>query len=127
MVFLVILGASTFSYGQATDKKVTHDDERLSSDAYAMAYAKCKVETAKYKSDSKPTDQMLLNSYNRVLLDYNKFSVNINVKYKVTEELFEKFTRKIKSAKKQLPTCINYQRTMDSNANNEKAKAEQSQ
>ena len=127
LFFLTLLLSSVSSslFGQKTDKEVSHEDERMEIDAYALAYGKCKVESAKFQTDNNPTNAMLLNSYNKLLTDYKRFSVNLNAKYRTDEVLFEKFNRKVKNAEKKLPTCIAYQRMLDATSNNEKTKSQQ--
>ena len=91
LLFVLMCAVSPKLSGQ----EASQEDAIMQIDAYAMAYGKCKVETAKYQTENNPTNAMLLNSYNKVLLDYKKFSVNLNAKYRTDEAMFEKFSRSI--------------------------------
>ena len=127
LVFMIYGISSSTLYSQSSEKDISHEDAMLNADAYALAYGLCKVQIAKYQSEGDAGNTMLSREFKKVSLTYNKYSVNINAKYKADENLFEKFTRKVKNARKQLPTCIKYQSVLDANANIEKAKAERSQ
>ena len=128
VLVFIICGTSTNTlYSQSSDKDDSNEDVRLNADAYALAYGLCKVQIAKYQSEQNASNSMLSREFKKISLTYNKFSVNINARYKADENLFEKFTRKVKNAHKQLSTCIRYQSMLDANANIEKAKAERSQ
>lgn len=129
-IIALVCGISTTSlYSQTSDKDVSHEDERLVVDAYALAYGICKAQIALYESEQNPTNTMLSRVSKEATVVRNTFSVNINYKYKyeADEGQLEKFNRKVKAATKQLPTCIRYQSLLDANANIEKGKAEKSQ
>ena len=127
ILVLIFVTLSVNLMGQGSDKEVSHDEARLNTDAFALAYGTCKYELAKYASEQDPNNSMLNREFIEMQKTFRKFHFDITTKYQADEGQFEKFTRKVKNARKQLPSCILYDSMVKSNENIEKAKAEKSQ
>ena len=129
VIFLLLfsLSMSFPLVAQQDEKEISQSDARLNMDAYALAYGTCKYELAKFKSEMDPNNAILSADLLKTEKTFRKFQVNINTTYKKNPDQFAKFSKKVKAARKQLPTCINYQKMIDMNENIESSKAEKSQ
>jgi hypothetical protein len=107
MLMVMLFGFQAIQ-AQSAKKKAQHDQERLEADAYAFAYASCKYELTKYKSEQKKDDSGLKKELKTDDLLYRRFALIADNKYKNQPELYPKFQRSVKSAWKELTVCVRY-------------------
>ena len=124
-IFLMVFAAPAL-VGQDTQEEETFTDSSIDTDAYALAYSTCKYQIARYYSDFNKDDYQLKKEFENIKLTHDRFAININAKYQADNDMFQKFERKVKAAKKHLPTCIRYEDLLRADENLQKAKAEKS-
>jgi hypothetical protein len=118
LLIVITLSSSTLS-AQSKSEEISHEDASLIADAYAMAFAACKFEYVKYKYDNELKNQAITNERAEMEKYYWSFEMRMTRKYQDDESQFDKFKRKVKSARKQLPTCIKYDAFFESLENSE--------
>ena len=126
-MFVIMMGFSAPAlFGQDTSQEETFSDSGIDTDAYALAYATCKYQIARYYSDFNKDDKQLKKEFQQIQMTHDRFAINIRAKYQADDNMFQKFERKVKTAKKHLPTCIRYQNLLKADDNLQKAKLEKS-
>jgi hypothetical protein len=120
---LIMIGFSAGNlFAQQGIASFNPSEQRIEMDALALAYGTCKYELARYYHEHDSRKSVSDRELKQVEMTHQEFFVNIRAKYGTDEELLEKFDRKVKNARKKLPTCIRYQQIVDANANIEKVK-----
>ena len=112
---------------QETGNTPAPSEERIDLDALALAYGTCKFELAKYyfEHDSRKSVSSL--ELQKTERTFRELYVNIHAIYNTDPDLHDKFERKVKNARKQLPTCTRYQQILDANVNIGKGTGSKSQ
>ncbi len=127
LVLLMAVFSAVNLYAQQGVASFDPSEERIEMDALALAYGTCKYELTRYYHEHDSKKSVSNRELKEVEMTFQEFFVNIRTKYSASEELLDKFERKVKNARKKLPTCIRYQQIVDANANIEKSKAGKSQ
>ncbi len=114
IVILAFLLAGFLSIqAQSNKKSEKHAQEIMEADANALAYITCKYELKKYESAQSPEDKYLKSQERATNMTFSQISAMANIKYRRKPELYPKFERLARLARKELTLCIKYQNILD--------------
>jgi hypothetical protein len=122
-LFVIFFIAAMISYSRTASAQSSNpEDEKIKSDALAMAYITCDYDLTKYYFNLNKDNDKLRRDLQQATLLKGLLTISMEIKYRDDERLKLKYQREIEPAKKKLGKCIKYQGILDSQAKIEKEK-----